>query len=171
MKIEDRQDMWNSSNWFLTVFNHFHIDPNLTCIWILKPTDLPQLWKTRIFEKPAFVFECPSQIQTENTVSYLNLPCIFAPKSCKNAGNAVSETLSFKILRCLVPSALGSLRALWWPMIRQGDQHCFHSNLGSMFSQYLCSTGTVLSSLTNFVTLLFVIYIYIYLHCVLSICI
>ena len=39
--------------------------------------------------------------------------CIFAPKSRKNAGN-VSETLFFKIWRCLLPSALGSPYGDWW---------------------------------------------------------
>ena len=79
-----------------------------TRIRTFKPGDLPRLWKTSIL--------------------YLNLPCIFAPKSCKNAGNSVSETLFFKMLRCLVPSALCS--PLWWSMVSQGDhEHCFHSNL------------------------------------------
>ena len=80
MKIEDRQDMWNSSNWFLTVFNHFHIDPNLTCIWILKPTDPPQLWKTRIFEKPAFVFESRAKYKLK-TQSHISICLAFLPQN------------------------------------------------------------------------------------------
>ena len=39
--------------------------------------------------------------------------CIFAPKSCKNAGD-VSETLFFKILRCLLPSTLCFPYGDWW---------------------------------------------------------
>ena len=102
-----------------TVINHRCIDPK----W---PTSCrSDLHLNSETCQPAMVVKnphlCsnPSQTQTENTVSISYY--IFHHG---NIWDVVSETLFFKIWRCLPPSVLGS--PLWWSMIRQGDQHCLH---------------------------------------------
>ena len=90
---------------------------------------LPRLWKPAFVKNPHLCSKSRAK-HSLNLILYISTAEIY-----EMLWNAVSETLFFKILRCLVPSAISS--PPWWLMICQGDQHCFHSNLGSIQSYIL----------------------------------